>query len=305
MNQNTKDLLKTIADLSSTPTGAFNIRSNGKAIQRQCSENIEIITKEDKTGIDITVKPNTKHESLHIPVVITESGINDLVYNDFEIGANSDIVIIAGCGIHNDGHAKSQHDGIHFFHIDKGAKVKYIEKHYGEGSGDGERELNPTTIVKMEENSYCEMEMVQIEGVNSTIRETTAYLAKGAKLIVIEKLMTHDNQIAHSNMTVYLNGEDSTVQVISRSVAKNDSEQVFHPTVVGNEKCRAHVQCDSIIMDKAKVRSVPEIAANNTDAQMVHEAAIGKINNDQLIKLQTFGMDEEEAEDIIVEAFLN
>lgn len=305
MNQNTKDLLKTIADLSSTPTGAFNIRSNGKAIQRQCSENIEIITKEDKTGIDITVKPNTKHESLHIPVVITESGINDLVYNDFEIGANSDIVIIAGCGIHNDGHAKSQHDGIHFFHIDKGAKVKYIEKHYGEGSGDGERELNPTTIVKMEENSYCEMEMVQIEGVNSTIRETTAYLAKGAKLIVIEKLMTHDNQIAHSNMTVYLNGEDSTVQVISRSVAKNDSEQVFHPTVVGNEKCRAHVQCDSIIMDKAKVRSVPEIAANNTDAQMVHEAAIGRINNDQLIKLQTFGMDEEEAEDIIVEAFLN
>ena len=305
MNQNTKDLLKTIADLSSTPTGAFNIRSNGKAIQRQCSENIEIITKEDKTGIDITVKPNTKHESLHIPVVITKSGINDLVYNDFEIGANSDIVIIAGCGIHNDGHAKSQHDGIHFFHIDKGAKVKYIEKHYGEGSGDGERVLNPTTIVKMEENSYCEMEMVQIEGVNSTIRETTAYLAKGAKLIVIEKLMTHDNQIAHSNMTVYLNGEDSTVQVISRSVAKNDSEQVFHPTVVGNEKCRAHVQCDSIIMDKAKVRSVPEIAANNTDAQMVHEAAIGRINNDQLIKLQTFGMDEEEAEDIIVEAFLN
>ena len=242
---------------------------------------------------------------MHIPVVITESGINDLVYNDFEIGANSDIVIIAGCGIHNDGHAKSQHDGIHFFHIDKGAKVKYIEKHYGEGSGDGERVLNPTTIVKMEENSYCEMEMVQIEGVNSTIRETTAYLAKGAKLIVIEKLMTHDNQIAHSNMTVYLNGEDSTVQVISRSVAKNDSEQVFHPTVVGNEKCRAHVQCDSIIMDKAKVRSVPEIAANNTDAQMVHEAAIGRINNDQLIKLQTFGMDEEEAEDIIVEAFLN
>lgn len=305
MNQDVKDLLKTIADISSTPTGAFNIRSNGKGIQRQCSENIEIMTKEDKPGIDIIVKPHTKHESLHIPVVITESGVNDLVYNDFEIGANSDVLIIAGCGIHNDGHAKSQHDGIHSFHIDKGAKVKYIEKHYGEGSGDGERVLNPTTIVDMEENSYCEMEMVQIEGVNSTVRETTARLAKGAKLVVIEKLMTHDNQIANSNMTVYLNGEGSTVQVISRSVAKNNSEQVFHPAVVGNEKCKAHVQCDSIIMDKAKVKSVPEIAANHTDAQMVHEAAIGRINNEQLIKLQTFGMYEEEAEEVIVEAFLN
>ncbi len=305
MNQDTKDLLKTIADISDTPSGAFNIRSNGKGVQRHCTENINIIPKEDKPGIDIIVKENTKNESIHIPVVITESGLNDLVYNDFEIGENSDILIIAGCGIHNDGHAKSQHDGIHTFNIKKGAKLKYVEKHYGEGHGDGERVLNPTTIVNMEENSYCEMEMVQIAGVNSTIRETTANLAKGAKLVVIEKLMTHDNQVAESNMTVYLNGEDATVQVISRSVAKNNSQQIFHPAVVGNDKCKAHVQCDSIIMDKAKVRSVPEIAANHTDAQMVHEAAIGRINNEQLIKLQTFGMDEEEAEGVIVEAFLN
>lgn len=210
------------------------------------------------------------------------------------------MLIIAGCGIHNDGHGKIQHDGIHYFHICKDARVKYIEKHYGEGSGDGERVLNPTTVVSMEENSYCEMEMIPIEGVNSTIRETTVYLAKGAKLVVIEKLMTHDNQIANSNMIVYLNGEDSTVQVISRSVAKNNSEQVFQPIVVGNNRCNAHVQCDSIIMDNEKVRYVPEIAANHTNAQMVHEAAIGRINNEQLIKLQTFGMEEEEAEGVIV-----
>lgn len=300
-----KNLLKTIADITGEVDGAFNLRSNGCGVERRSSENIIITPKEDKPGIDITVKPNTKNETVHIPVVITEDNVNDLVYNDFYIGENSDVTIVAGCGIHNDGCGTSEHDGIHTFYIGKNAKVKYGEKHYGEGSSESTRILNPTTIVHMEEDSYCEMDMTQIKGVNSTKRETEIFLGKGAKLIINEKLMTHDNQIAHSNMKCNLNGEDSILQIISRSVAKDKSVQVFHPIAIGNDNCKAHVQCDSIIMDKAKVSSIPEIQANHTDAQIVHEAAIGRINNEQLLKLETFGLSEEEAEEVIVNAFLS
>ena len=300
-----KNLLKTIADITGEVDGAFNLRSNGCGVERRSSENIIITPKEDKPGIDITVKPNTKNETVHIPVVITEDNVNELVYNDFYIGENSDVTIVAGCGIHNDGCGTSEHDGIHTFYIGKNAKVKYGEKHYGEGSSESTRILNPTTIVHMEEDSYCEMDMTQIKGVNSTKRETEVFLGKGAKLIINEKLMTHDNQIAHSNMKCNLNGEDSILQIISRSVAKDKSVQVFHPIAIGNDNCKAHVQCDSIIMDKAKVSSIPEIQANHTDAQIVHEAAIGRINNEQLLKLETFGLSEEEAEEVIVNAFLS
>lgn len=300
-----KNLLKTIADITGEVDGAFNLRSNGCGVERRSSENIIITPKEDKPGINITVKPNTKNETVYIPVVITEDNVNDLVYNDFYIGENSDVTIVAGCGIHNDGCGTSEHDGIHTFHIGKNAKVKYGEKHYGEGSSKSTRILNPTTIVHMEEDSYCEMDMTQIKGVNSTKRETEAFLGKGAKLIMTEKLMTHDEQIAHSNVKCNLNGEDSILQIISRSVAKDKSVQVFHPIAIGNDNCKAHVQCDSIIMDKAKVSSIPEIQANHTDAQIVHEAAIGRINNEQLLKLETFGLSEEEAEEVIVNAFLS
>ena len=300
-----KNLLKTIADITGEVDGAFNLRSNGCGVERRSSENIIITPKDDKPGIDITDKPNTKNETVYIPVVITEDNVNDLVYNDFYIGENSDVTIVAGCGIHNDGCGTSEHDGIHTFYIGKNAKVKYGEKHYGEGSSESTRILNPTTIVHMEEDSYCEMDMTQIKGVNSTKRETEAFLGKGAKLIINEKLMTHDEQIAHSNVKCNLNGEDSILQIISRSVAKDKSVQVFHPIAIGNDNCKAHVQCDSIIMDKAKVSSIPEIQANHTDAQIVHEAAIGRINNEQLLKLETFGLSEEEAEEVIVNAFLS
>ena len=300
-----KNLLKTIADITGEEVDAFNLRSNGCGVERRSSENITITPKEDKPGINITIKPNTNNEMVYIPVVITEDGINDLVYNDFYIGENSNVTIVAGCGIHNDGHNNSQHDGIHTFYIGKNSKIKYSEKHYGEGNGIGERILNPTTIVNMEEDSYCEMEMTQIKGVNSTKRETEANLSKGAKLIINEKLMTHDNQIAHSNVKCNLNGENSILQIISRSVAKDNSIQVFHPIAIGNDDCKAHVQCDSIIMDKARVSSIPEIQANHMDAQIVHEAAIGRINNEQLLKLETFGLSEEEAEGVIVNAFLS
>lgn len=304
MNQVDYDLLASIANLNGTPSGAYNIRQNGQGVERRSTENITILPKTDKPGIDIIVKPYTKGETVYIPVIVTAEGMKDLVYNDFQIGEGADVTIIAGCGIHNDGCGDSEHDGIHAFHIAKGARIKYVEKHYGEGNGTGGRILNPTTIVNMQEHSYCEMEMVQIKGVDSTVRKTTANLNANAKMVVIEKLMTHGSQIAHSDMTVNLNGEGAAVQIISRSVAKDRSVQVFHPIAVGNDACRAHVQCDSIIMDHAKVSSIPEIAANHADAQIIHEAAIGRINNDQLIKLQTFGLSEEEAEEVIVQGFL-
>ena len=304
MNKTEQNLLETVADLHEIPQGAYNIRRNGEGGGRRSTENIIITTKEDKPGINIQVKPNTKNESVHIPVILTESGINDMVYNDFEIGENADVLIVAGCGIHNSGSQKSEHDGVHTFHIGKGAKVRYVEKHYGEGSGKGERVLNPVTVVYMQDNSYCEMELVQIKGVDSTKRDTTAHLEKNAKMVMIEKLMTHEEQYAESNMDIYLDGEDSVVQIISRSVAKNASKQIFHPKAIGNARCRAHVQCDSIIMDQAQISSIPEIAANHADAQIVHEAAIGRINNDQLVKLQTFGMSDVEAEEVIIEGFL-
>ncbi|MBQ7654104.1 MAG: SufD family Fe-S cluster assembly protein [Clostridia bacterium] len=304
MNKIDSHMLEAVADMHSIPAGAYNIRKNGEGISRNSTENIIIEPKKDKPGIDIIIKPGTKNESVHIPVIITETGIEELVYNDFFVGDDADVLIVAGCGIHNSGSKKSEHDGIHRFHIGKNAKIKYVEKHYGEGEGTGERVLNPVTEVEMEENSYCEMEMVQIRGVDSTVRETTANLKEGAKLVILEKLMTHGSQSARSNMVVNLNGENSSAQIISRSVAKDNSEQIFYPRAVGNNLCKAHVQCDSIIMDDAKIRSIPEISANDCNAQIVHEAAIGRINNDQLIKLQTFGLSQEEAEEVIIQGFL-
>lgn len=300
-----KDLLETIADIRGfMPGSAFNLRKNGEGVERHSTEHVKISAKTDKPGIDIRIDANTVGDSIHIPVILTESGIKDVVYNDFYIGENCDVEIIAGCGIHNDGCDTSQHDGIHTFHIGKNAKIVYSEKHVGEGNGSGERILNPTTVIHMEEGSYAKMDMSQIKGVDSTMRKTEANLGPKAKLLINEKLMTHGKQKAYSDVTVNLNGEDSVVQIISRSVGKDTSVQVFHPIAVGNNKSRAHIQCDSIIMDEAKISSIPEIAANHVDAQIVHEAAIGKINNDQLIKLQTFGLSDEEAEKVIVEGFL-
>lgn len=300
-----QNLLKTIADLPELNYGAYNLRANGQGVQRHSTENVTITTKAALPGIDIDVKAGSKGEVVYIPVIVTESGVNDMVYNDFEIGENADVTIVAGCGIHNDGCDASQHDGIHRFHLCKGARLKYVEKHYGEGEGTGDRILNPTTIIQMEEGSYCEMEMVQIAGVTSTIRKTDAHLGKDSKLVITEKLLTHGSQTAHSDVTVNLDGEDAALQIISRSVAKDTSVQVFHPIAIGNTKSRAHVQCDSIIMDDARVSSIPEITANHALAQIVHEAAIGRINNEQLLKLQTFGLTEEEAENVIVNAFLD
>ncbi len=299
-----RSLLAAVADLHQIPEGAYNIRKNGQSLGRSSNANIQIETKADKPGIDIRVLPGTKNESIHIPVILTESGMHDMVYNDFYIGEGADVLIIAGCGIHNCGDQESQHDGIHTFHVGRGAHVRYVEKHYGDGDGKGGRILNPKTVITMEENARCEMEMIQVRGVDSTRRDTVATVKAGAKLVLTERLMTHGNQTAESDVTITLAGKDAVTQIVSRSIAKDDSRQVFHPCVIGDAPCRAHVQCDSIIMDRAQISSVPEIRANDSEAQLVHEAAIGKINGDQITKLMTFGMTEEEAEAVIVDGFL-
>ena len=299
-----KNLLKQVAEIEKIPIGAYNIRENGKSISRNTTANIDIITKTDKPGIDIVIKPNTKNESVHIPVILTQGGFNDTVYNDFYVGENADVVIIAGCGIHNNSCNTSEHDGIHTFHLAKGAKVKYIEKHYGEGNGTGDKILNPQTILYLEEGSSLEMESVQIKGVTSTIRETKGELGKNTNLVITERIMTTDNQTAKTIFDVDLNGENSSVHVASRSIARNNSTQEFISNVNGNTKCFGHVECDAIIMDKAKVISTPKIVANNIDASLIHEAAIGKIAGEQLIKLMSLGLTEAEAEEQIINGFL-
>ena len=298
-------MLTEVADLHGVPEGAYNIRVNGEKAGRNTTANIDIVTKTDgKSGIDIRIKPGTKNESVHIPVVLSESGIKETVYNDFYIGEDSDVVIVAGCGIHNCGNQDSQHDGVHRFFVGKNARIRYVEKHYGEGDGSGKRILNPVTEVYQEAGSYVDMEMVQIKGVDNTHRITRAELAEGATMIVHERLMTHGEQVATSVYEVALNGEGSSTDVISRSVAKDTSEQVFEAAIVGNSVCSGHAECDAIIMDKAHVVAVPKLDARNVDAALIHEAAIGKIAGDQLIKLMSLGLTEAEAEEQIIGGFL-
>ena len=297
-------LLREIADLEKTPQGAYNIRKNGKLESRSNSANILIETKEDKPGINIRIASGTKNESLHIPVVVTQSGLKDLVYNDFFIGEDCDVDIVAGCGIHNSGCETSQHDGVHTFYIGKNSRVRYVEKHYGEGEGTGARILNPETVLYLAEGARVELESVQIRGVDSTKRYTKVEMEAGAETVVTERLLTHGKQYAESRMDVIMKGEGAKTQVISRSVAQDESVQVFYPQVEGNAACFGHVQCDSIIMGQAKVSSIPAIVANHMDAQLVHEAAIGKIAGDQILKLMTLGLTEEEAEQRILDGFL-
>ena len=290
------ELFEQLTGLHEIPQGAYNIRANSKKDSRNTTENINIVTKEDKDGIDIYVKPGTKNESVHIPVVISKTGLEECVYNDFHIGE--------GCGIHNSGDKLSKHDGIHTFYIGKNARVKYVEKHYGKGDGNGENVMNPTTIVNIEEGGFMEMETVQIKGIDSTERVTSAKLDKDAKIVITERIMTHGKQHATTRFNVDMNGDGSSANVISRSVARNDSRQTFFSVINGNAKCNGHSECDAIIMDNAKISAIPEITANDLEASLIHEAAIGKIAGEQLIKLQTLGLTEQEAEEQIVNGFL-
>ena len=300
-----KMILSEVADITDEPQGAYNFRVNSQLAGRHTTENIDISSKEDGSGIDIFIKPGTKGENVHIPVVVSASGIKETVYNDFYIGDNCDVTIVAGCGIDNCGSHDSEHDGIHRFYVGKNSHIKYVEKHYGSGSGDGKRILNPVTEVYMDENGVMEMEMEQIKGVDSTDRMTIAELKAGAKLLIKERLMTHGSQTAVSGYKVSLNGEGSTADVVSRSVARDTSSQTFNACIVGNAPCSGHTECDSIIMDSGKILAIPSLEANNVDAMLVHEAAIGKIAGDQLIKLMTLGLTEAEAEEQIINGFLS
>ena len=299
-----KKIIAEVADLHKVPMGAYNFRVNGGLEGRNSTANIEITSKADGTGIDIHIKPGTKNESVHIPVVLSESGLKETVYNDFYVGEGADVTIVAGCGIDNCGNQDSQHDGVHRLFVEKGASVRYVEKHYGSGDGMGKRILNPVTEVYMDEDSSMEMEMTQIKGVDSTERKTVAELKKGASLVVHERLMTHGEQKALSVYKVSLNGANSSADVVSRSVAKEKSFQKFDACIVGNAPCKGHTECDSIIMDEGVILAVPSLEARNVDAELVHEAAIGKIAQDQIVKLMTLGLDEREAEQEIINGFL-
>ena len=304
MNNIEKDLLKIIADMDGAVNGAFNIRANGTLSERHTTESVDIRNKTDRDGIDIIIRPGTKGETIHIPVIISQSGVNDLVYNDFIIGDDCDVTIMAGCGIHNCGDEESRHDGIHSFFVGKNARVKYIERHYGEGDGTGGKNMNPTTVVNIAEGGYMEMETSQIKGIDNTSRITRATLDKDATLIIHEKLMTHGTQRADTDFSVDMNGENSSANVVSRSVACDNSVQIYRSNINGNSKCTGHTECDAIIMGEAKVSAIPEINANHIDASLIHEAAIGKIAGEQLIKLMTLGLSEQQAEEEIVNGFL-
>ena len=299
-----KELLAQVADLHEVPEGAYNIRANGESVQRNVTANIDIVTKTDVSGIDIIIKPGTKNESIHIPVILSKAGIRETVYNDFHIGEDCDVTIIAGCGIHNCGDQTSEHSGIHSFYVGKNAKVRYVEKHYGAGDGKGDKIMNPTTVIEIAEGGYMELETTQIKGIDSTKRVTSAKLADNATLSVNEKLMTHGTQYAETEFTIDMDGENCSANVVSRSVAKEKSSQKFVSVINGNNVCSGHTECDAIIMDDAVVTAIPELTAKCVDAALIHEAAIGKIAGEQLIKLMTLGLTEQEAEEQIVNGFL-
>ena len=303
-----KDLLLKIADIHDTPEGAYNIRTNGKATARNSTANIDVVPKTDgKDGVEFYIKAGTKNESLHIPVVLSKAGLQEMVYNDFYIGEEADVVIVAGCGIHNCGGAKleSRHDGVHTFYVGKNAKVKYVEKHYGAGDGMGKNVMNPQTVVYLDEGATLEMETTQIKGIDSTARLTKAQLKAGSEFIVKEKLYTHGEQTADTDFVVDMDGENCRADIVSRSVAADKSKQNFVSTMNGNAPCYGHTECDAIIMDEAQVKAAPCLSAANVDAQLIHEAAIGKIAGEQLIKLMTLGLTEREAEEQIIKGFLH
>lgn len=304
MDKIEQNLLEQIAGLHDVPQGAYNIRANGQLAGRRTTEHIDIVTKTDRPGIDIIIKPGAKHESVHIPVLLSQTGLTDLVYNDFYIGEDADVTIVAGCGIHNGGDRESRHDGIHTFHLAAGARVRYVENHYGEGDGNGANVMNPTTVVELEEDAHMEMETTQIRGIQSTLRTTRGKLGNGASLVIREKIMTHGQQVAETDFSVDLDGVDSKADVVSRSVAKEHSRQIFRSRINGNNRCSGHTECDAIIMDQGRVSAIPELTANHLDAALIHEAAIGKIAGEQIVKLMTLGLTEQEAEAQIISGFL-
>ncbi|CFX22642.1 SUF system FeS cluster assembly, SufBD [Syntrophomonas zehnderi OL-4] len=305
LNNLDMDLLNSVAGMHGIPKGAVNIRRDGEAVIRQSSSNIILSSLTgNKPGLKVEIKPGTRNETVHVPVILTQPGFQDKVYNTFIVGEDADATIIAGCGIHNNSHASSRHDGIHEIIIRRGARLKYIEKHYGEGGEKAQNILNPTTIITVEKGAVAELEMVQIKGVDDTIRSTKAYVHEKGNLKIVERLLTQGEQRAESDIEIYIEGDGGAAQVLSRSVAQENSYQLFRAALIGKTACLGHVECDAIIMDNARIKSIPELMAEDAEAVLTHEAAIGKIAGEQLIKLMSLGLTEKEAVDAILEGFL-
>ena len=304
MNQITEELLKEVSDYNGSFKGAYNIREDGQCAGRQSSENIKIQSKQDKPGIEVHIAPGTKGERVYIPACVTHSNVDDLVYNDFYVGEGADVIIVAGCGIHADNEGEAKHNGIHRFFLGKGSHVLYQEKHLGTGRGKAFRRIDPVTDAVLEEDASLEMDTVQLGGVDSTLRKTTAKLAARAKLLVRERIMTDGKDQAKTDFVVEMNGEDSAVDLVSRSVAKGHSDQEFRSCILGNNRCTGHSECDAILVDNGCVNAAPALEASHLDAALIHEAAIGKIAGEQILKLQTLGLTEEEAQERIIAGFL-
>lgn len=305
MDKLTEELLKAVSDYTEGGyTGAFNIRENGGCAGRQSTENIQIEGKPDGSGIDIYIKAGTKGERVFIPACVTRGNVNDLVYNDFHVGENADVVIVAGCGVHTDDEGEAAHNGIHSFFVGKGAKVVYEEKHLGTGKGAGKKKISPVTHVELSEDAILEMNTIQLGGVDHSVRTTTGTLGDRAKLIIHESLMTDGDEYVMTDFDVDMNGEDSAIDLISRSVAKGNSYQEYHSKINGNNRCTGHSECDAILVGKGRVNAAPELYAGHLDAELIHEAAIGKVAGEQILKLRTLGLTEEEAEQKIIEGFL-
>lgn len=304
MNSITDEILRTVSDFTGEFKGAYNIRENGECAGRQSSENIKIESKTDAPGIVINIKENTKGETVYIPACVTHGNVDDLVYNDFYVGKNADVTIVAGCGVHTDSNEDARHNGIHRFILEEGAKVLYKEKHIGTGSGTGAKKIDPVTECELKKNSVLTMDTIQISGVDKTYRKTSAKLGDGAKLIINERIMTDGDEIADTDFTVELNGENSAADVVSRSVAKGNSRQNYNSNIIGNNKSKGHTECDAILVDDGKVTASPMLTANNQNSELIHEAAIGKIAGEQLLKLQTLGLTEKEAEQTIIDGFI-
>lgn len=305
MNKITDELLRQIADYDGNAfDGAYNIRQDGQCDSRRSTEHVRIESKITEPGIDIYISAQAQGETVYIPACVSHSGVNDLVYNDFHVEAKANVTIIAGCGVHSDGHEESQHNGIHRFFLGEDSHVLYKEKHIGTGDGSGARRINPVTDAYLEDGAVLEMDTIQLSGVDTTDRKTSATLGNRARFIVRERLLTDGEETAVTDFTVTLEGKDSGVDLVSRSVARGKSQQSYRSTIIGNNRCTGHSECDAILSESGTVVALPALEANHIDAELVHEAAIGKIAGEQILKLRTLGLTEEEAEERIIAGFL-
>ena len=303
MFENTLKMFKEMFGDVDTSNVAMNIREDAQTCQRRNSENVIITGLKDNTGLKIHVLSSAKGEEVFIPAIVTKSNITDEVRNDFYIDSGAEVIIQAGCALHTDGNGESTHNGNHHFYIGEGAKVTYNEKHFGEGTN-AKKTISPSNVIVLEKNAYLKMDTIQTDGVSYTNRTTKATVKAGARLEINERIQTQNDQQSISNIDIDAIGDGASIDIVSRSVAKDDSVQTLKTNITANSVCTGHSECDTILVGNGKATSIPALVANNPKASLVHEAAIGRISQQQIEKLQTLGLDEEEAEHYIIKGFL-